>query len=528
MTWPEELAERYRREGYWRGLTLGEAFRDWARARPAATALVAGARRWTYAELDHAADRMAAGLAARGIEPGDRIVVHLPNTAEFVLVLLGAVRLGALPILALPAHRSAEIVHLCRHGEAAAYVAPASFGGFDYLALADQVRSEVRQVLVAGPTEDLPSWAVDLAEVDAEPRDLPRPDPGAPALLLLSGGTTGLPKLIPRTHDDYLYNARVSAQLTGLGPHSVYLASLPVAHNFPLASPGALGTWSEGGTVVLARSPGPPETFPLIEREGVTHTALVPALALLWMEAAAYTRRDLSSLTLLQVGGSRIKDEDARRVTPALGCALQQAFGMAEGLICFTRLDDPEHIVHTTQGSPVCPDDEIRVVSPDGADVPDGEVGELLVRGPYTIRGYYRAAEHNATAFTTDGFYRTGDLVSRTPSGQLVVQGRVKDTIIRAGENVSAEEVEAGLCAHPAVREAAVVSLTDPAMGELVCAAVVFGGPPVELSELRDFLRHRGLAEFKLPERLAVLGELPLTAIGKYDKKRLQARIGQD
>lgn len=520
MSWPDGFAARYRELGHWTGATLGGVLREAVARRPDRVAIVCGSRRLTYAELDARADRMAAGLRAMGIGAGDNVVVHLPNVAEFAVLSFALFRLGARPVYALPAHRRNEISYLCAHSEAVAYVIPDTHAGFDYRELAAQVDGP-RHVLVAGD----PGPFTALSDVDADPVDLPEPDPASVALFLLSGGTTGLPKLIPRTHDDYAYNLRASAEVAGLDQDCVYLAALPIAHNFALACPGLLGALHAGGTVVLSPSPSPMDAFPLVERERVTVTALVPSVALLWMEAAKFARRDLSSLRLLQVGGAKLKEEAARRVGPALGCALQQVFGMAEGLLCYTRLDDPEEVVVTTQGRPLCPDDEIRIVDPDGAEVAPGELGQLLTRGPYTLRGYYRAEEHNARAFTADGFYLTGDLVRRTPTGHLVVDGRVKDTINRGGEKVSAEEVENHLLAHPAVHDVAVVGYPDDLLGERTCAFVLPRAEPPTLAELTAHLRARGLADYKLPDRLEVLEEFPYTAVGKVSKKDLAARF---
>ncbi|MFC4566023.1 (2,3-dihydroxybenzoyl)adenylate synthase [Nocardiopsis mangrovi] len=521
--WPEAFAARYRERGYWTGTVLGDVLRRGAGRHPRRTALVDGDRRYDYAALDAWADRTAAGLLGIGIAAGDNVVVHLPNTAEFVSLSFALFRIGARPVYALPAHRRSEIAHMCAVSEAVAYVIPDRHAGYDFRGLAAEVRAEapaLRHVLVAGD----PGPFTALSDVGADPVPLPDPDPSSVALFLLSGGTTGLPKLIPRTHDDYAYNLRASAEVTGLGEDTVYLAALPVAHNFPLACPGVLGTLHAGGTVVLTASPSPADAFPLIERERVTVTALVPALALLWLEAAKATRRDVSSLRLLQVGGAKLKEGPARRVAPELGCALQQVFGMAEGLLCYTRGDDSDEVVATTQGRPLCPDDEVRIVDADGVDVEPGATGQLLTRGPYTLRGYHRAPEHNARAFTDDGFYLTGDLVRALPSGHLVVEGRVKEVINRAGEKVSTEEVEGHLLAHPAVHDAALVGVPDDLLGERSCAFVLPRGAAPSHAELTAFLRDRGLADYKLPDRVEVLTAFPYTAVGKVSKKALARR----
>ncbi|MFF3275170.1 (2,3-dihydroxybenzoyl)adenylate synthase [Streptomyces chrestomyceticus] len=531
-TWPAEFAERYREAGWWRGETFGQMLRDRAAAHPDRVAVVDPAgegRRWTYAELDRRATRLAAGLHARGIVRGDRVVVQLPNVAEFFEVIFALFRLGALPVFALPAHRETEIRYFCEFTGAAAYVIAAEHGGYDYRALAATVRDDVpglRHVFVTGGD---PGPFEALADVPADPAsdtaawDEPAPDDLA--FLQLSGGSTGVPKLIPRTHDDYIYSLWGSNELCGVDEHSVYLCVLPAAHNFPLSSPGSLGALYAGARVVLSPQPNPDVAFPLIERERVTITGLVPPLALVWTEAAPTTPYDLSSLDVLLVGGAKFSEEAARRVRPALGCTLQQVFGMAEGLVNYTRLDDPEETIVTTQGRPISPDDEIRVVDDEDNDLPVGATGHLLTRGPYTIRGYWKAPEHNARSFTADGFYRTGDVVRLTPTGHLVVEGRAKDQINRGGEKIAAEEVENHLLAHPAVHDANVVAEPDPYLGERTLAYVILrsGAEAPTPVAVKKFVRARGLAAYKVPDRVVFVDAFPQTGVGKISKKDLRS-----
>ncbi|OZM70606.1 (2,3-dihydroxybenzoyl)adenylate synthase [Amycolatopsis antarctica] len=528
--WPAEFAARYRAAGYWTGATLGGILDERARVRPDAPAVVDGDRRIGYGELAERVSRVAGGFAALGIGAGDHVVVQLPNVAEFLETVFALFRIGALPVFALPSHRASEIGYFCEFTDAAAYVIPDVHEGFDHRRLAEGLPARVggaRHVIVAGdPGPYLPFDGLRVAE----PYVGPRPAPDDLAFLQLSGGSTGVPKLIPRTHDDYLYSVRASAEICELGERSVYLVALPAAHNFPLSSPGTLGVLYAGGTVVLAPGPSPEVAFPLIEREGVTITALVPPLALVWLDAAARTAHDLSTLDVLQVGGAKFSAEAARRVRPELGATLQQVFGMAEGLVNYTRLNDPDELVVHTQGRPISPDDEIRIVGPDGAEVAPGETGDLLTRGPYTIRGYYRAPEHNAIAFTEDGFYRTGDVVRRTPEGYLVVEGRAKDQINRGGEKVAAEEVENHLLAHDWVHDVAVVSMPDDYLGERTCAFVVPSasmpsGRRLKLGTVKAFLRERGLADYKLPDRVEVIDRFPETGVGKVSKKELRVVI---
>lgn len=322
-----------------------------------------------------------------------------------------------------------------------------------------------------------------------------------------------------------MLNARASAQLCELGNNTVYLAALPIAHNFPLACPGILGTLGVGGTVVMARTPGNDETFALIEREKVTMTALVPPLVKLWLSAREWDKTDISSLQLLQVGGSRFEPELAKQVMPVLGCQLQQVFGMAEGLLCYTRLDDSEDVIINTQGRPLCPDDEIRVVASNGLPVAAGEIGELQTKGPYTLRGYYRAAEHNAKSFSADGFYHSGDLVRITKSGNIVVEGRIKEQINRAGEKIAVSEVEQVLIKHPEIDSCTLIPIVDERLGERSCAFIIPStlnpSKPLSLQDVQSFLSDKGLPRYKLPDQLEQLVAWPLTAVGKIDKKRL-------
>lgn len=526
-TSPEAAARAYAAKGYWQPETLGQALHRWADTHGERIALTDHRGSTSYAELDRRADRLAAGLHRLGIRAGDRVMVQLPNASTFVALHFALFRLGALPILALPAQRSGDLDALCTLARPVAYVCEDRFLGFDYLDLAHGLQrrhDSLRHVLVDG--EAGPHIRLDSLEAGdgALPADLPVPAPRDIACLLLSGGTTGTPKLIPRTHADYAFNARASAALCGLNADSVYLAALPAAHNFTFACPGILGTLASGGRVVLARTPGGDETFPLIARERVTITALVPALVPLWLQQREWDDSDLSSLAVLQVGGARLMPDVAARVSPVLGCRLQQVFGMAEGLLCYTRLDDPDEVILNTQGRPLCEDDDVRLVDADGADVPDGAPGELLVRGPYTIRGYYNAEAHNRTAFTPDGFYRSGDIVRRRPDGNVVVEGRLKEQINRAGEKIACAEVEAHLAAHPEVEAAVLLGLPDETLGERACAVLIArDGARPSLAALHEFLRGRGVPRFKQPDELRFVETWPLTAIGKVDRKRLAA-----
>ncbi|WP_319435930.1 (2,3-dihydroxybenzoyl)adenylate synthase [Mycobacterium sp. RTGN5] len=523
--YPPDRAAVYREAGYWTGQPLDEILRTAAARWPDHPAVVDDRDSLTYAELDQRADAAAAGLRTVGIGDGQVVLLQLPNSCQFAVALFGLLRAGAVPVLCLPGHRDAELAHFLDVSGAVAIIVGTG-AGFDYRAMAERLAgrdNQLSHIIVDGDAGPHLSWSR-LCEGHGRPPH-PSPDTSGPAVLLVSGGTTGAPKLIPRTHDDYVYNATASARLCELTSADVYLVALPAGHNFPLACPGLLGAMTVGATVVFGTDPSPEAAFATIARHGVTATALVPALARLWAQACEWEEERPTTLRLLQVGGAKLAADDARHVRSTLTRGLQQVFGMAEGLLCYTRIDDSAEILEHTQGRPLAEHDELRIVDDAGDAVPDGEPGELLVRGPYTINGYFRAEAENQRSFTPDGFYRSGDKVRRLTNGYLEVTGRVKDVILRGGETVSALDLESHLLTHPAVSAAAAVGLPDPYLGEKICAAIVFRGTPVSLSELNDHLDTRGVAVHCRPDMVASMQALPTTAVGKIDKHTLVAQL---
>ncbi|ORB18869.1 (2,3-dihydroxybenzoyl)adenylate synthase [Mycobacterium noviomagense] len=534
VPFPVDRAARYRAAGYWLGRPVDSILTDAAQRWPDRPAVLDAddhgrGQCLTYAELDARADCAAAGLAALGIAPGDRVLLQLPNTCEFAVALYGLLRAGAIPVMCLPGHRAAEVGHFAAVSDARALLITDVAAGFDYRAMARVIAGDhpaLQHVVVDGDPGPFASWAQVCAT--SAPRPPVAVDTGSPALLLVSGGTTGLPKLIPRTHDDYVYNAAASAEVCRLTGDDIYLAALPAAHNFPLACPGLLGAMTVGATTVFTTDPSPESAFAAIARHSVTVTALVPALATLWAYACEWEPLPPKTLRLLQVGGSKLEAADARRIRETLTPGLQQVYGMAEGLLSYTRLDDPPDLLDHTQGRPLCDDDELRIVDDAGDPVSPGAEGELLVRGPYTLNGYFRAERENQRSFDRDGFYRTGDVVRRLANGCLQVTGRVKDVIHRGGETVAAQDVEEHLLTHPAITSAAAVPLPDRYLGEKICAAVVFTGAPLSLTELNHYLDTRGVATHARPDIVIPLTTLPTTAVGKVDKVAISRLASAD
>jgi 2,3-dihydroxybenzoate-AMP ligase len=534
---PPEFAQRYRAKGYWLDRPMGEYFRDLFAKGGERVAVVAGAERVTYRELGRRIDHLARHLLDHGVAPLDRVVMQLPNRIEFIYLYFALLRVGAIPLMALPPHRKHEIGHFVSFSDAVGYAAADRAGDFSFVGMAQEIRRDnprLRLLFILG--DNVPGDCLSLRalmretpKASAAALDALKIDPDQPAVFQLSGGTTGIPKIIPRTHNDYILNSVGCSAANDMREGDCLLVCLPIGHNFPLASPGIQGMFIRGGTVVLADSPRAQDVFPLVQKERVTHLELVPAILIRLLHDETLKTYDLSSLRIVNTGGQRLQPETSalcEKLIPS--CTMQEVFGMAEGLVTFNRLDDPPEVRYETVGPPWCEDDEIRLVDDDGKLVTPGEVGELTVRGPYTLRGYFKVPDVNARAFSPDGFYLSGDLMRQHPSGGYIVEGRKKDLINRGGEKISAEEVENMLLGHAGVRNVALVPMPDPILGERSCAFVIPApGAKPTLAELCAYLTEQGLAKFKMPERLEVVPDFPLSPFGKVSKKDLTDRIAR-
>ena len=512
--YPSDVVDAYRQAGLWTDDTFVNFFHDAAQRNPQQEAVCGPdmGGNWvslTYQELGQAIDATAGALADRGIHRGDYVVIQLPNIVDYVIYVAAVFRLGAIPIFSLNSHGRAEITHFIRTTAARGYIGSARAG-----VKAAELQQEFPGLLLI----QQPALEHQQGRDCLEPPVVPALDL---AFLQISGGTTGTPKLIPRTHADYLYSVRESAKICQLSVQTRFLVVLPASHNFTMSSPGILGVFYAGGTVVMCDEPSPSATMHMIAQHGVTMTALVPPLALMWARLQPMVQSDLSSLQLLQVGGAKLTPEAAQRVAQGIGCQLQQVFGMAEGLVNYTRLHDSDELIMNTQGRPMSPADEIIIVGEDGKEVPFGESGRLLTRGPYTIRRYFNHADPGS--FTEDGFYCTGDIVRQLPSGHLVIEGREKDQINRGGEKISAEEIENHLLAHPGINDAAVVSVPDEYLGER-CGAFILTEQLSE-ADILEHLRGRGLAEYKIPDVFRIAAQFPFTGVGKISRKDLRRQL---
>ncbi|MCR5666529.1 MAG: AMP-binding protein [Eubacterium sp.] len=478
---------------------------------------------YTYLEMAGRIQKLANGLYHLGIRKGDHVIVQLPNTMAFIDVFFALERIGAYPVLTLPAHRRADLEEIFRLVSPTAYIVPESYLGYRYEEMARDMRQRfpsIQYLICDGEMEE--SISLDtLYRQEEENYEMPSYDDMAH--LLLSGGSTGTPKLIPRGHGEYLYNAQMAAKRCRVTKEDVLLVTVPISHNFSLSAFGILGAFMNGAKVVLCPYPSADEMLPLIEEQEVTALQLVPALVaslldmLTWEDAY-----DISSLRVLLVGGAVFEKELALRVEKELPCKLIQVFGTAEGIICMTSLEDSYEVSASCQGTPISKYDEIRIVDENLDDVKQGEFGEFIERGPYTIHEYYKASkEVNEAAFTPSGFYRTGDKAKIDEHGNLLVAGRIKEQINKGGEKIMPIEVEEHLCRAQVIKSASVVGVPDEVMGHRICAFVV-ADAPVSLSMARGLLKESGLPEYKMPDDVFMLEDFPLTKLGKIDKTALQ------
>lgn len=529
--WPAETAAAYRRDGYWTGERLDRIAEAAIRATPDHPAVVDDHGQLSYAELGARISRLAAVFSHRGLTDRDRVILQLPNRIELVVSALALMRIGAIPVYCLGSSRERELRAVADRAKAVAVLVGDGTADYDAARVAADVAEQVESARWVMTAEQLRSASITGTDIDQTYRVSGTNDI---AFLQLSGGTTGLPKLIPRTHDDYLYSIRQSNVVCGLAPQDVFLSVIPAVHNFPMSSPGFLGVLLAGGTVVLTEDQFPGAVFDLVARHRVTVVPLVPPLAHLWvnhaeLEPAAIGQ--LSSLRLLQVGGAKLVPQLARRLLELVPGALQQVFGMAEGLVCYTRPDDDADTVIGTQGRPMSDADEIRIVDEQDRPVASGHRGHLLTRGPYTIRGYFRAPEANRQAFTEDGFYRTGDIVRQRADGSIIVEGRSKDQINRGGEKISAEEVEDILLAHPAIDDVVLVAEPDEYLGERSVAIIVparagtSANSGVDRKSIAAYLRGCGVDVMKVPDRIETTEQFPVTGVGKISRVRLRTLL---
>ncbi|MCV2509025.1 MAG: AMP-binding protein, partial [Neisseriaceae bacterium] len=460
-----------------------------------------------------------------GLRPYNVVAVQIESLTNFLLAFFSCLRIGVIPLLSLPGHQESELLNLINTVSANFVITETNFISKKnhhsmYTTISEQTNNPIQVLLI----DSLSSTTCEHNEIPKFSEIKKQVSSNDAGLMLVSGGTTGNPKVIARSHNDYYYNIQCAIKKTQLNSNDVYLSILPVAHNFILSAPGILGSIITGSFLVHCNEPSPENVFKLINDYKVTITALVPSIANLWTETLQRESIDLSSIRVIQVGGARFSPQNAQAFDETIGGKLQQVYGMAEGLICFTELNSLKKLTWMTQGKPMSPYDELKIIDHDGNPLPLGSEGELLVRGPYTIRGYYNNDSANHTSFSPDGFYRTGDKVRILKSGDVIITGRIKDIIIRSGENIDCAEVEEIAMTHPNIKEAALIGLPDKTLGERSCL-VITADTPLSYAEIRNYFIQRQIATFKIPDELVIENQLPKTVINKIDKKKIIQKL---
>ncbi len=533
----KEQIQRYTSRRWWLGLTLGDILDRVADVFPDREALVDDRVRIGWGELRRRVERLAAGLMRTGIGKGDCVLLQLPNWAEYVYSFFALQKIGAIPVVLISGYKQLEVGHLAKLTEATAWIAPSLFRKIDYTSFVEEVKTSnpgLKQVISVRSEGDAPGFTASLEslmEPDVtvdERQELERRKPDATDVshILPSGGTTGLPKGIPRTHNDYICNVEYVHRGWEMNPTDTELVVVPVGHNLALLN--VVGSVLYGYKLILNDSTIPSDICSIIEREKVTFMPAVPSLVRRILELPELAQYDFSSLKKISAGGEPSTPELIRDVYKKLQCTYVVEFGMSEGILCRTRLTDDVETICNTVGKPTCPYDEVRVMDPDGRAVPEGCDGELATRGPCIFAGYLKNPEENRKAFTPDGFFRTGDQARIDGAGYLRITGRIKDIIIRGGENVSPVQVENLLCEHEDVAEAAVIGISDKDLGERVCACIRLApGCAADEEAIKSFMEKRGASRLLIPERFVFVEAFPTTQAGKLDKKALRKKVEQ-
>lgn len=476
----------------------------------------------TYEELIERACAMGNAIISDGLEAKDRVMLQLDNSILFSVSLFAILLAGGIPVLVYPACRKNEILSIAETSQPKMYISFRNFKGFDYIETAKQVFSEtssISRLYFSDELEELISRG--------DKHNISRkyiPSLSDTAVIVLSGGSTGIPKLIARKHSEHITAAELCAESCGLDSDSVFLLAMPAAHNFNLVGPGLIGTLAVGGRVVMCRNSNPSEITTLIESEKVTATALVPSLA---QECILYAKNkevlySFDSLKIVQLGGAVCPEETIRMVYRDMGCIPQQIYGMGEGIIFATFPDDSLDVITRYQGRNLSGYDEVKIIDEAGNPLSEGEYGEVIAKGPSILTEYYNSAGLYSEKFTSDGYYRTGDIAS-VQNGYIHVVGRKDDMINKGGEKIYPAEVEEYINKCKGVVSSAVIGCGAEGTSKSVFAFVIADNKEVSASEIRNQLNLMGIAVYKIPDEFVFLEEWPLTSVNKIDKKVLRS-----
>ena len=531
----KEDVERYVKYRWWLGLTWGDMFDKATDLYPRKEALVDDTARFTYRELREKVDRLAIGFIGLGIKERDFVLLQLPNWHEFIFAFFALQKIGAIIVLLVARHGLSEINYLSSLTHPVAWIGPDHYKNTDYLAMVQQAMKENKELrhLISvrspentafTPLEGLIEGS-ELTKFNLEALAARRPDPMEVSIILPTGGTTGLPKAVPRTHNDYIASVEYHTRAWEVTCNDTMLTAAPVSHAQAIHNCVG-GAFFHCAKYVLTDSTDAADICRVIEREKVTAFPTVPALVHRIVSMENLKDYDLSSLTRIYAGGAPSTPELVKSFYEKVGCKFVNALGSSEGPAAMSRLDADLETICTTVGEKDCPYAQVKIVDQNLQEVPPNKEGELITKGPNIFNGYFKSEEENRNVFTQDGFFRTGDLAKIDESGIITITGRIKETILRGGETLSAIGIERLVSSHPAVADVAVIGMPDKALGERICAYVKLkDGASLSLEELVAYLRGIGASVLQLPERLELIDSIPLTKVGKADKKVLKEDI---
>ncbi|HNS14905.1 MAG TPA: AMP-binding protein [Syntrophorhabdaceae bacterium] len=533
---PEDV-EKYVKYRWWLGLTWGDMFDKATDLYPRKEALVDDTARFTYHELREKVDRLAIGLMRLGIRERDFVLLQIPNWHEFIFAFFALQKIGAIVVLLVARHSLSEVSYLSNLTNPVAWIGPDHYKKTDYLPMLQQVMGEnkgLRHIISVRspgsrdftPLEKLIEESA-LTGSSLEALAARRPDPMEVSIILPTGGTTGAPKAVPRTHNDYIANVEYHTRAWEVTSNDVMLTAAPVSHAQAIHNCVG-GAFFHCARYVITDSTDAADICSVIEREKVTAFPTVPALIQRIVSLENLKDYDLSSLTRLYAGGAPSTPELVRSVYEKIGCKFVNALGSSEGPAAMSRLDADIETICNTVGEKDCPYTQVRIVDQHLQDLPPNKEGELITKGPTIFSGYFRSEEENKNVFTEDGFFRTGDLAKIDEKGIMTITGRIKETILRGGETLSAIGIERLVSSHPAVAEVAVIGMPDRELGERICAYVKLKeGARLSFEELATYLKGIGASVLQLPERMEIIDAMPLTKVGKTDKKILKEDIAK-
>ncbi|MDH3234287.1 MAG: acyl--CoA ligase [Alphaproteobacteria bacterium] len=527
MSYPPELARKYVEEGWWADDTLTGWLERHVAERPLAPAIRAGEVALNYAQLGAKVANLAGALLAVGIERGDVVAVQLPNIPEFLIAYLAIARLGGVMQTIHMPYRAAECETLFNHSSAKAVICLSQARDYEAAQVMRNLQNQcpkLKHVIALGPPVPGALSLHDMIESELS-EELPEPPVASdPFLLLYTSGTTAAPKGVPLSYHNILSNARLGAPEHEMGPDDVILSAAPFSHLYGAYSFHV--ALAVGACSLLLPVFTPPDLASAIDAGKPTGLWTAPAHVAACMNSGLFETTDLTTLKLVIMSGSACPPELVRAFQATIpNGKVTQLWGMTEtqgGL--YSRPSDPLEVSANSAGRP-SPGTEVRIIDPElGTPCKPGAEGELQVRGPLLFPGYYRNDAASEAAFAHGGWFRSGDLAVEDEAGNVAITGRIKDVINRGGVKFNPRDVEDLLDSHPAIAQSAIVPMPDPVLGEKACAFVTLA-PDVEaptLEALAEYLLRHKIAKNKLPERLVVIDEMPLTPTRKVIKGRLQ------